>query len=134
MIRHPFTRTERFDMIKLRRALADRLGISVEVLTSEPSDDDPDGVLIVEDPETGEPLDVDPGLIAEVVRGIAEWPVLSIEERAAAQFDAARTTNDKLAAFRSYLADRIVAQEQSRERTQEIRRDLRRRIREQRQD
>lgn len=116
-VRHPFNRTD-IDLTGLREALSTRLGRRVELLTSRPVGDTP-GELIVEDPDTGEHLDVDPAVVTEVVA--EQRPPVSVDEQAIAEFDAASTVLEKLQVWRSWLARRVEADQQRRQRADLIR-------------
>lgn len=118
MIRHPFNRTD-LDLSALRAALSTRLGQRVELLTSGPTNDDPDGVLIVEDPATGAHLDVDPLAVAEVVA--AQPPTVTDTERAIAEYDAATTIVGRLAAWRAHLGRQAATERAGRERARRVR-------------
>ncbi len=112
-IRHSFDRPD-VDLAVLRAELSTRLGRRVELLTSAPTVDEPAGVLIVEDPETGDHLDVDPALVSEVV--VAHQPPLSEDEQAIAEFDAATTVVGRLQVWRDWLGRRVSAESLRRER------------------
>lgn len=118
MKRHPFGRTD-IDLTRLRAELSARLGRRVELLTSAPTVEEPGGVLIVEDPDTGEYLDVDPAVVVEVVA--EQRPPLSVDEQAIAEFDAAVTPQEKLQVWRGWLGQRVVAERQRRQRAELIR-------------
>lgn len=118
MIRHPFNRTD-IDLTALRAALAARLGQPVELLTSGPTADDPDGVLIVEDPDTNAHLDVDPVAVAEVVA--AQPSRVTEAARAIAEYDAATTLVGKLAAWRASLGRQEALEQAGRERARMVR-------------
>lgn len=116
MIRHPLARSN-LDLTEIKRALGYRLDRPVELVVQEP---DPDsgtpGELIAEDRVTGEWLDVDPVLVADLVAAVPERaPVVSAEERARNRFDAATTIPERLAVFRSYLGERIDEQQRRRQ-------------------
>lgn len=117
MIRHPFSRDD-IDLSALRDALATRLGQPVELLTGKPTDVDPNGVLIVEHPDTGEYLDVDAAVVAQVVA--AQPVVMSLDEQAIAQFDAAQTVVGKLQAWRDHLGRRVAADRQRKQRMRSL--------------
>jgi hypothetical protein len=116
VIRHPLGRTG-LNLTEVKRALGERLGRPVELVTQDPVTDlGAPGELIVEDRGTGEWLDVDPALVAEVIATAPERvPAVSAEERARNRFDAATTIPEKLAAFRSYLGERIDEQQRRRQ-------------------
>lgn len=123
--RHPFTPVPGMDYAKLRAKLAERLGFPVETLTSEPVDGP--GVLIVEDPKTGEHLDIDPELVAAVLAEITTAPVRSSEERALAEMQAARTVVEKVAALEDYFGRTVAVAATHRAVAREMRRDIARR-------
>ena len=123
--RFPFDRDDA-RLTQLKAELAARLGRAVEILTSEPTLDEPDGALIVTDPGTDQPLDLDDALVAEVVAAHVPVPPPPSPERAALdRFDAATTIAGRLAAFRDYLALRVEEQERARGALQERRRAMR---------
>lgn len=126
MIRHPFDRDD-IDLNKLRADLAVRLGRPVELLTSEPTEDEPDGVLVLEDPDTGQWLDVDPVAVAEVVAAqVPATPPLTPEAEALAALESATTLVAVRAVFRGYLARAVADQAVARDRLRFLRRRRRR--------
>lgn len=117
MIRHPFNRDD-IDLSALRDALVTRLGQPVELLTGKPTGADPNGVLIVERPDTGEHLDVDPAVVAEVVA--AQPAVMSLDEQAIAQFDAAQSVAGRIQAWRDHLGRRVAADQRRKQRIRSL--------------
>lgn len=116
MKRHPFGRTD-IDLTRLRAELSARLGRRVELLTSAPTVEEPGGVLIVEDPDTGEHLDVDPVVVASAVAEVAAAPVRSpLDARTVEQLRAARTVEQLRDALLAHFGERIEQQQAARER------------------
>ncbi len=110
VIRHPFDHDDAH-LPTLKAELSARLGYPIELLTSEPTDADPAGVLLVEDPITGEQLDVDPSVVAAVVaEHLPPSPPITPEALALVEFDAAGTVAARLAVFRSYLERSVGSQ------------------------
>lgn len=116
-VRHSFDRDD-IDLVALRAALSARFGLQVELLTSGPTEADPNGVLILEHPDTGEYLDMDPATVAAVVD--AQPVALSEDERAIAEFDAAPTVALKLAAWRASLGRRVARDRERRDRVRDM--------------
>lgn len=129
MIRHPFDPDDvALDQLKVE--LEARLGRPIELLTSESTEAEP-SALILEDPATGEHLDVDPVMVAEVLSVHTPAVRLTAEEQALAAFEAATTVVERLAVFRAYLARQVADQREQRVRSREALDQLRehRRIR-----
>lgn len=115
-------------MVKLRAELSTRLGRQVELVTSEPTDAEPDGVLIVEDRATGEWLDIDPVTIAEVVAAhVPPARQLSAEEQALAALESETTLVGVRAVFRAYLVRAVAEQAAARDQMRMLRRRSRER-------
>lgn len=107
-VRHPYDGRD-LDFAALRDDLAARLGKRVELLTGEPTADEPEGVLIVEDDDAGEWLDVDPALVADAVARYPAPP--SNEAQFLAEFDAIRTPPSQHAlVIRDYIARKVEAE------------------------
>jgi hypothetical protein len=109
--RHPLNRAD-IDLNALLADLRTRLGQPVEMLTSPPTDDEP-GVLILEDPKTGEHLDVDPAVVAAAVAA-SPRARKSNERQFLDDFDAAPNVAGQLRAMRNYIARRAADDEESR--------------------
>jgi hypothetical protein len=125
VIRHPLGKA--VDIDRLKAELSARLGRPVELLTGEPTGDDPDGVLIIEDPDTGEWLDVPPVVVTAVVAAHAPPDRRSPEEVAAEEFDAAPTLAAKLQVWRAHLGRQVTAQQQARDKLEQFRDRIRER-------
>lgn len=102
MIRHPFDPDD-VDIDSLKAALTSRLGRPVELLTSRKTSEEP-GVLIIEDPDTGEHLDVDAAAVAAVVA--AQQRPKGRMQLLLEEFDAAAPAA-RLAVFRKFLAQQV---------------------------
>lgn len=116
MIRHPFDPPDRFNLARLRELLSERLGYRVETLTGRPPGGGP-GELILEHPDTGEWLDVDPDAVASAVAEVAAAPVRSpLDARTVEQLRAARTVEQLRDALLAHFGERIEQQQAARER------------------
>jgi hypothetical protein len=95
----------------------------VELLTSEPTGDRP-GELILENPDTGQHLDVDPAVVAAAIAATPAAPKTN-EQQFLDEFDAARDINGKLLALRNYIARSVDAAQANRFAQERIREHMR---------
>lgn len=124
-VRNPLDRVD-VDLKRLRAEIAVRLGRPVELVVQLATEDEP-GELIVEDPDTGEWLDVDPEVVTEAVTAHqVPQPEQTPEQRALAAFDAATTVAERLAVFRAYLVRRAENDTVQQQRIRQLRRRVRR--------